>query len=571
MALMTEMRPLIGSLRSLRAIRIMLPARPITICKSQQAALLSTFRKGCDLSNPRRSIQTNFPHKQDIASVSILRSFSTSFPRHSQHTIASESQSAIHTQSEQSSSEKATSSPSVAYHLFFCAGLVYLIIVVGGLTRLTESGLSITEWNPGFKGMSLPWTDTEWDAEWEKYKQTPEWAILNRHMTVEDFKKIYMWEWSHRIIGRLIGVAFLLPTIYFLARGKVARGTRWKLMAIALGIGFQGALGWFMVKSGLTAPESTPPVIAQQHPNTTVSAGSKDLRLDGNVSQGAQSSTSSEWHPRVSHFRLAAHLGTAFLVYMGMLHTGMSILRDNKLIKGKGKAAGWMMNVEENVQKLVNAMQNSRISRFRNISRAMLFLAFFTSMSGALVAGLDAGLVYNEFPYMGEGIVPPKEELLEEKYSWQGKSKDGKDESGLLLGNLTQNPVTVQLMHRTLAITTLISAIGLGIYARRLSRSMISSNVSKVSMPPAIPRIASLVSLAAITQASLGISTLIYLVPIELASAHQAGSVALLTAITALLAVLRSPNKRILQKLANQSSPIARQAIIARALQKVSK
>jgi heme a synthase len=499
--------------------------------------------------------------KDKVAPNSILRLFSTSFPRQSQPALTpvKEGPSSSH------SSEKVTSSPSVAYHLFFCAGLVYLIIVVGGLTRLTESGLSITEWNPGFKGMSLPWTDAEWNAEWEKYKQTPEWSILNRHMTVDDFKKIYMWEWSHRIIGRFIGVAFLLPTVYFLARGKVAKGTRWKLMAIALGIGFQGALGWFMVKSGLTAPESTPPVIAQQHPNTTVSAGAKDLRLDGSVSQGSQSSTSSDWHPRVSHFRLAAHLGTAFLVYMGMLHTGMSILRDNKLVNGKGKAAGWMMNVGENVQKLVGAMQNPRINRFRNVSRGMLCLAFVTSMSGALVAGLDAGLVYNEFPYMGEGFVPPKEELLEEKYAWQGKKN--KDEAGLVFGNMTQNPVTVQLMHRTLAITTLISAIGLGIYARRVSRSMIPSG----SMPPAIPRVASLVSLAAITQASLGISTLIYLVPIELASAHQAGSVALLTAITALLAILRSPNKRILQRLANQSSPIVRQAIIARALQKVSK
>ncbi|PWN34069.1 COX15-CtaA-domain-containing protein [Meira miltonrushii] len=560
MVLLTEMRPFLGSLQSLRGIRATSSTRIITRSLSQQPATpsLQSFAR---LPTPKASIQSQIAGKDKVAPRSMLRLFSTSFPRQVQPAAASPTTS----QSESSSSESTTSSNSVAYHLFFCAGLVYLIIVVGGLTRLTESGLSITEWNPGFKGMSLPWTDAEWDAEWEKYKQTPEWAILNRHMTVEDFKKIYMWEWSHRIIGRFIGVAFLLPTVYFLARGKVAKGTKWKLLAIALGIGFQGALGWFMVKSGLTAPESTPPVIAQQHPNTTVSAGAKELRLDGSVSQDSQSSASSDWHPRVSHFRLAAHLGTAFLVYMGMLHTGMSILRDNKLVNGKGKAAGWMMNVGENVQKLVSAMQNPRINRFRNVSRGMLCLAFITSMSGALVAGLDAGLVYNEFPYMGEGIVPPKEELLEQKYAWHGKND--KDEAGLVFGNMTQNPVTVQLMHRTLAVTTLISAIGLGFYARRVSRSMITS----VKMPPAIPRVASLVSLAAITQASLGISTLIYLVPIELASAHQAGSVALLTAITALLAVLRSPNKRILQKLANQSSPIARQAIIARALQKVSK
>lgn len=567
MVSLTEMRPLLGCLHGFRSMMVTSPTRIFARCISQQPATPS-IRCPVRLTAPKTSIQSRLLSKDGVAPHSILRSFSASFPRQAQSVIAPATNARSESSSSStSSSEKTTSSPSVAHHLFFCAGLVYLIIVVGGLTRLTESGLSITEWNPGFKGMSLPWTDAEWNAEWEKYKQTPEWAILNRHMTVEDFKKIYMWEWSHRIIGRFIGIAFLLPTFYFLARGKVAKGTKWKLMAIGLGIGFQGALGWFMVKSGLTAPESTPPVIAQQHPNTTVSAGTKEVRLDGTVSQNSQSSTSSDWHPRVSHFRLAAHLGTAFLVYMGMVHTGMSILRDNKLVNGKGKAAGWMMNVGENVQKLVTAMQNPRINRFRNVSRGMLCLAFLTSMSGALVAGLDAGLVYNEFPYMGEGFVPPKEELLEQKYAW----KNDKDEAGLVIGNMTQNPVTVQLMHRTLAITTLISAIGLGFYARRLSRSMISSNVSKVSMPPAIPRVAYLVSLAAITQASLGISTLIYLVPIELASAHQAGSVALLTAITALLAVLRSPNKRILQKLANQTSPIARQAIIARALQKVSK
>lgn len=503
--------------------------------------------------------------------------------------------------------ERYTTRPIVAYHLFFCAALVYCIIVVGGLTRLTESGLSITEWNPGFKGMRLPWTAEEWDEEWEKYKRTPEWAMyvryfdaatfdweasnadrlyrffsLNRHMDVDDFKKIYMWEWSHRILGRVIGVAFVVPAAYFLARRQVARGTRWKLVSIALGIGFQGALGWFMVKSGLSAPEASPPALAPQHPNTTVSASPTDARLDGWVSTVDQPSTAADWHPRVSHFRLAAHLGTAFLVYLGMLHTGAAILRDDKVCRGYGKVAGVTMTVKANVGKLMTALADPRLNRFRNTSRAMFGLTFVTAMTGALVAGLDAGLVYSEFPYMGEGFVPPREELLDPRYaSKRARDREGGSgtQSDLIIGNATQNPVTVQLIHRCLAITTLVSAVGLGIFARRLSTRMARTASSRLTaeqvfLPPSIPRWATLVAAAATAQATLGVSTLIYLVPIQLASAHQAGSVALLSTVVALLAAMRRPSSRILQQIQRSSSPAqsqARQATIARALDKVAK
>lgn len=356
---------------------------------------------------------------------------------------------------------------------------------------------------------------------------------LNQHMTVDDFKKIYMWEWSHRIIGRLIGVTFLLPAVFFLARGYVAKGSRWKLVAIAGGIGFQGFLGWFMVKSGLAAPESTASAIAQSHANSTAPSGSLDPRLEGGKSSLTESSASSDWHPRVSHFRLAAHLGTAFVVYLGMLHSGISILRDSNAQKGTGTVAGWPMKIQGNAAKLYQILGSSRVARFRNVARAMTAMVFVTAMSGALVAGLDAGLVYSEFPYMGQGIAPPREELLDHKYAI---NKETGSTAKLVVGNVTQNPVTVQFMHRCLAVTTLLSVIGLGVYSRRLSSSLRKTGMT---LPKTIPRLAILASFTATMQATLGISTLIYLVPIELASAHQAGSVALLSVMTALLACLR--------------------------------
>lgn len=374
-------------------------------------------------------------------------------------------------------------------------------------------------------------------------------------MSVDDFKSIYMWEWSHRIIGRLIGVAFLIPAAYFVARGYVAKGGRWKLMAIGAGIGFQGALGWFMVQSGLAAPSSTPPVIAQSHSNST---SALDPRMDGSVSMTDSPRTSSDWHPRVSHFRLAAHLGTAFLVYIGMLHSGMAILRDNNIRYGTGKAAGWLMSVPGNALKLSTVLANSRVGRFRNVARAMTGLVFVTAMTGALVAGLDAGLVYSEFPFMGEGIAPPREELLDPKYAL------GSSSSELVLGNVSQNPVTVQFVHRCLAVTTWASVTGLAFYAGRLSSTL---QRAAIPLPTMIPRLAILASLTATMQATLGITTLIYLVPIELASAHQAGSVALLSVMTALLACLRKTPKSLLRA----SPRFQHQDIVSNVLRRVQK
>jgi heme a synthase len=433
----------------------------------------------------------------------------------------------------------------VAWHLFALAFLVYAIVIVGGLTRLTESGLSITEWNPGFKGMWLPTTQEGWEHEWDKYRKTPEFQVLNHSMTLEDFKTIYMWEWGHRILGRVIGVAFILPSALFLSRGWVQSGTRWKILAIAGGIGFQGFLGWFMVKSGLTPPPGSAPKVNTSDRHTTTALPPPEAGIKP-----------TDWTPRVSQFRLAAHLGAAFLLCAGMLHTGLSVLRDYKLALQKGKVGGWLMSSPQAAAKYVEALRHPLVRRHAKVSAAVTLLSFVTILSGAMVAGLDAGLVYNEFPTMGDGrIVPPASELMDERYSQK------QDKTDTVWRNLTQNPVTVQLIHRTLAITTLCSVLALGWRTRNLRHALPQATGNMLQLPPAIPRIATLASALAVGQATLGITTLIYLVPIPLASAHQAGALAVLSALVALLAAMRRPS---------QAIALWRQHAAAKAVRKVA-
>ena len=400
-----------------------------------------------------------------------------------------------------------TTSKVVAYHLLASAALVFLIIIVGGITRLTESGLSITEWNPGLKGMRLPQTDEEWNAEWDKYKQSPEFKMLNSNMTLEDFKSIFMWEWSHRILGRFIGTFFVLPAALFcLRRGMVTPDIKKKLLLIAAGIGFQGFLGWFMVASGLQNPYENEPLTSQPRP---------------------------DWTPRVDHFRLAAHLGTAFAVYMGMVYTAISILRDNAVVK-QMKASPDQQDAI--VSKFLNSLTNPAARKFRMVAMGMLALAFTTAMYGAFVAGLDAGLVYSEFPFMGEKrLLPPKDELLDPRYSVRTSDGSTPSSSYMVMGNVTQNPVTVQAIHRYLGLTTLTAAF---LFMRYASRN-------KLQLPPAASRFAKGAAHMSATQALLGIATLIYMVPISLASLHQGGAVVVLTMLTGVLAVTRKPSQAI--------------------------
>ncbi|KAI8301508.1 Cytochrome c oxidase assembly protein COX15 [Colletotrichum sp. SAR11_59] len=373
-----------------------------------------------------------------------------------------------------------TNSKSVAYWLLGSAVSVFGIVVWGGLTRLTESGLSITEWRP-VTGSMPPRNEADWEFEFEKYRASPEFKLLNPHMTMDEFKKIYFMEWSHRLWGRFIGMSFVLPTLYFIARRRVTPKMALNLCGISCLIGFQGFIGWWMVKSGLK----------------------DDLFAPGS-------------HPRVSQYRLTAHLATAFVCYSWMLMTALSIFRTRRLLADPVAAS-----------KALAALQNPAIKTFRRLSFALVALVFTTAMSGALVAGLDAGLIYNEFPYMGLGLTPPAKELWDKFYS---RKEDGSD---LWWRNMLENPSTVQLDHRILAMTTLTAILSLFAYSR-------TGRVA-AALPKDVKKgVLGTVHLV-LLQATLGISTLIYIVPTHLAATHQAGALALLTGALVLGHRLRVP------------------------------
>ncbi len=258
-------------------------------------------------------------------------------------------------------------------------------------------------------------------------------------------------EWLHRIWGRVIGLAFVGPAIALAAIGKLPKRLQKQTALISVLIGCQGLLGWYMVKSGLD----------------------KDHIEERPVSV-----------PRVSQYRLAAHLGSAFLIYSLMLATGLEVLY------GKGKTT----------------VVTKGLLRFTQAAKVTTGLIFVTALSGAFVAGLDAGLIYNEFPYMGEGFIPSDLWGL-------SKLKDGIP----WYKNFLENPVTAQFDHRVLAMTTLTAVGGLWIAAMRVALP-IGSRVAVHCMLG-----------MTVVQVSLGIFTLIYFVPVPLAATHQAGSLTLLS------------------------------------------
>lgn len=333
----------------------------------------------------------------------------------------------------------------------------------------------------------------DWEAEFRLYRASPEFKQLNPNMTLQDFKSIYYMEWTHRLWGRFVGISFLLPAIYFVARRKVSAPMSMRILGIGSLIGFQGVLGWWMVKSGLK----------------------DDLFAPGS-------------HPRVSQYRLVAHLGTAFMCYSAMLWNGLSILRAHKLL-------GNLASAENNLARL----RNPRLRFFRRSVAALAALVFITAMSGGLVAGLDAGLIYNEFPYMGLGLTPPRSELFSDFYSHTP------DNSDLWWRNPLENPSLVQLDHRILATTTFTSVMALWAYSRY------SRSINKLLPHASRKGIHGVVGFAWL-QVILGISTLIYLVPMPLASAHQAGSLALLSYVLILGNRTWLPNRRVSKLLAER-------------------
>jgi cytochrome c oxidase assembly protein subunit 15 len=236
--------------------------------------------------------------------------------------------------------------------------LVLGIIVVGGVTRLTESGLSITEWRP-ITGILPPLSYEDWATEFEKYRATPEFKLyefpivmfqtsnhlsldsLNHSISLEEFKSIFYMEWGHRILGRLIGVVFVGPLAYYSLRRKIPKALTLRLLGLATLIGAQGAIGWYMVKSGL-----------------------EDSLLE---TPGAT--------PRVSQYRLAAHLGMAFLLYFGMFWSGMAIIKDCKFAKG----AAWSGYKGDSIEKV---LKNPLVKSFKRQTGIVTGLVLLTALSG---------------------------------------------------------------------------------------------------------------------------------------------------------------------------------------------
>ncbi|TFB07012.1 Cytochrome c oxidase assembly protein COX15 [Trichoderma ghanense] len=413
--------------------------------------------------------------------------------------LAAQSASALASEAQGQASRafpKKTTSKAVAIWLLGSAASCFGIVVFGGLTRLTESGLSITEWRP-VTGSLPPMSPADWESEFEKYRASPEFKLLNPHMTLDEFKKIYFMEWTHRLWGRFIGLSFVLPSLYFVARRRVSPRMALNLLGISSLIGFQGFIGWWMVKSGLK----------------------DDLFAPGS-------------HPRVSQYRLTTHLATAFVCYSWMLLSGLTILRTRRMLADPVAASA-----------TIKAIRNPALNAFRRSVLGVAGLVFLTAMSGGLVAGLDAGLIYNEFPKMGLGLTPPKSELWDKFYA---RKEDGSD---LWWRNMLENPSLVQLDHRILAVTTFCTILALFAYAR-------TGRVAAALPRDAKKGTTGLVHLVSL-QAALGISTLIYMVPTHLAATHQAGSLAVLTGALVLAHRLHVPKStvRVIEQKLKQIKP----------------
>uniref|UniRef100_UPI00358E68C5 heme A synthase COX15 isoform X2 n=1 Tax=Myxine glutinosa TaxID=7769 RepID=UPI00358E68C5 len=339
---------------------------------------------------------------------------------------------------------------AVGWWLLGCAGMTLGAVVLGGVTRLTESGLSIVEWRP-ITGLLPPLSTEAWQEEFRKYKYFPEFQVMNKNMTLPEFQWIWYMEYAHRVWGRAVGLAYILPAVYFWARGRLSGPLGPRVVGLCGLVCFQGVLGWYMVRSGLNVPESSPDV------------------------------------PRVSHLRLAAHLGSALLLYSGSLAQGLALLLPP-----------------------LNLTHSAALLKLKYFAKGTTALVFLTALSGALVAGLDAGLVYNSFPLMGEGLMPSDIAALSPP-----------------LRNLIDNPSTTQFQHRLLGVTTVGVTSALFLWSRRLP------------LPPRPRAAITCLALMAWAQASLGVATLLLYVPTALAASHQSGSVALLSFAIWLLTELR--------------------------------
>lgn len=357
---------------------------------------------------------------------------------------------------------------AVGTWLFVSAAWVFSMVVLGGLTRLTRSGLSMTDWK--FTGRLPPLSDDEWLIEFEKYKLSPEYKRINKGMSFDDFKFIYWMEYAHRMWGRALGIIFALPFSYFLRKGYITPRLGLQLSGLfALGAG-QGLIGWWMVKSGLEEP----------------------------ATEYAE--------PRVSPYRLAAHLTSAFVIYCGLFWTALSVV----MPEPPAESIAWVQGA----------------AKVKRIAIPVSILVGITAISGAFVAGNDAGRAFNTFPKMGDTWIP------DDIFSLKP-----------FIRNFFENTSMVQFNHRILATATIFSIGGLWWSTR------------KFDIHPALRAlIGSTMGMAAL-QVTLGISTLLSYVPVSLGTAHQAGALTLLTLMLLLNHTLRRPSLQLLKTLPAVAKP----------------
>lgn len=302
------------------------------------------------------------------------------------------------------------------------AAMTLGVLIVGGVTRLTHSGLSIVDWDP-IMGVVPPLSDTAWQQTFERYQQFPEYQKLRAGMSLSEFKFIFFWEYLHRLLARMIGIVFLIPFIFFLARGWLNRPLAMRAFALFVLGGMQGLMGWLMVASGLVA------------------------------------------RPSVSHFRLAAHLSLAFVIF------GYAIWLTREL-----SVTGERVGLDA--------------PRWRTLRRSVVALGALLGVQiiwGAFVAGLKAGFFANTFPKMGGVWIP----------------------STLFEGSFLSNPVAVQWMHRVLATLLAIAAIAGAAWTAR-------ARIDRTSL-----RLGTAFLGFVLVQYVLGVLTLLNAVPIALGVIHQ--------------------------------------------------
>jgi cytochrome c oxidase assembly protein subunit 15 len=376
----------------------------------------------------------------------------------------------------------------IAIWLLFCCGMILVMVVIGGITRLTLSGLSITEWQP-VVGILPPLSPAAWAAEFAKYQHIPQYRLVNYGMSLDQFKTIYLWEYTHRLWGRLTGFAYALPLIYFVLRRRLPRALLGPLAGVLLFGFLEGALGWYMVESGLAE------------------------RVE------------------VSQYRLVAHLALALTIYATTLWIALGLLespspsphpdppplsphpslpRKRGRVKEGAKEEG---RADEAAGPLLRLRGRDRVGApWRRASEALIALVGLTILAGGFVAGLHAGLIYNTFPLMDGSFVPAGYAQLQP-----------------FARNWFENIAAVQFDHRLLAMTSFAAALLLWLTGRR------------ASLPrPADLALNALLAAAAL-QFALGVATLLLVVPIPIAAAHQAGAVLLLTATIVFRHRLRRP------------------------------